>query len=288
MNIEEEKYVREVEAQLIHATAEVERLQNERNAWEETAAQFARNTEFYRGLIHQIGEPFGVAAKTSDDGSVQEDTLALRVPELVSALRAANAELLKERDEWNQIAQERAVEAANWHKNSKDLESIMLLAGEQSEVKIMEAKRVALQAQEVAKELLGKLTAAEADCRLKAREIERVNAFRERSVHLMDRKRAEIADISDALAAAQQQAAEDKARVAELEEDAKDLGWWEAHPQVQIEFKSPMSMAESLLDLWPKGFWRIVFGRKDETNRFPTFRSAIRAARATGNPKEDR
>ena len=57
-------------------------------AWEETAQQHARNEAFYRGLIEQIGDLFGVAAKTADDGSVMEDILALRVPELVKAERA--------------------------------------------------------------------------------------------------------------------------------------------------------------------------------------------------------
>lgn len=60
----------------------------ERNAWEETARQYARNMEFYRGIVELIGEQFGDAAKTSDDGSLQQSVLALKVPELVSALRA--------------------------------------------------------------------------------------------------------------------------------------------------------------------------------------------------------
>jgi hypothetical protein len=54
--------------------------------WMDTAAQQMRNAEFYRGIVVQIGEMFGDAAKTSDDGTVQEDVLALRVPELVRAL----------------------------------------------------------------------------------------------------------------------------------------------------------------------------------------------------------
>src|SRR5471032_1651557 len=54
-------------------------------AWREIAAQHHRNEEFYRGIVVAIGELFGVVARTSDDGSVQDDVLALRVPELVSA-----------------------------------------------------------------------------------------------------------------------------------------------------------------------------------------------------------
>lgn len=66
--------------------ATIEEAIRERNGWCETAAQHLRNEEFYRGIVCQIGEMFGVAAKTSDDGSIQEDVLALRVPELVAAL----------------------------------------------------------------------------------------------------------------------------------------------------------------------------------------------------------
>lgn len=54
--------------------------------WMDEAARQMRNVEFYRGIVVQIGEMFGDAAKTSDDGTVQEDVLALRVPELVQAL----------------------------------------------------------------------------------------------------------------------------------------------------------------------------------------------------------
>ena len=57
-------------------------------AWMDAAAQFSRGTDFYRGLITQIGEKFGKPAYTSDDGSVQQDVLALKVPELVDLLFA--------------------------------------------------------------------------------------------------------------------------------------------------------------------------------------------------------
>src|SRR5579872_1860059 len=59
----------------------------ENAAWQETARQYCRNTEFYRGLVEMIGEQFGDAAKTSDDGSLQQSVLALKVPELVASLR---------------------------------------------------------------------------------------------------------------------------------------------------------------------------------------------------------
>lgn len=55
--------------------------------WVESARQFARNADYYRSLVVQIGELFGEEAKTSDDGSVQHDVLCAKVPELVRTLK---------------------------------------------------------------------------------------------------------------------------------------------------------------------------------------------------------
>ena len=57
------------------------------NSWMCDAAQYLRNQQFCHGLIVKIGEKFGKPAYTSDDGSVQQDVLALKVPELVDQLR---------------------------------------------------------------------------------------------------------------------------------------------------------------------------------------------------------
>jgi len=65
--------------------AEVERLTNERNAWTDTAAFHSRNEDYYHGLLNQIGEMFGDAAKTQDDGGLVEDVLCIKVPKLVAA-----------------------------------------------------------------------------------------------------------------------------------------------------------------------------------------------------------
>lgn len=67
---------------------EVAELTRQRDNWEQSAKTFSDGLEFYRGLIRQIGESFGAAARTSDDGSIQQDVLALKVPELVDSLRA--------------------------------------------------------------------------------------------------------------------------------------------------------------------------------------------------------
>lgn len=71
---------------------------NESAAWEETAKQAAENAQFYKGLITQIGQQFGAPAYTSDDGSVQDGVLALKVPELVRQLRVHADRLQEEND----------------------------------------------------------------------------------------------------------------------------------------------------------------------------------------------
>ena len=58
--------------------------------WKKIAVEFANNADFYRGLVIRIGAQFGKPAYTSDDGSVQQDVLALKVPELVAALITAS------------------------------------------------------------------------------------------------------------------------------------------------------------------------------------------------------
>jgi hypothetical protein len=63
-------------------------------AWYETAMQHCRNEEYYRGLVQQIGELFGAVAYVSDDGSVQQDVLCAKVPELVQRTLRSHAALV--------------------------------------------------------------------------------------------------------------------------------------------------------------------------------------------------
>lgn len=63
-----------------------EQLRQECNNWKETAAQYARNTEYYRDLVVQIGKMFGKKAYISDDNSIHQDVLCAKVPELVKEL----------------------------------------------------------------------------------------------------------------------------------------------------------------------------------------------------------
>lgn len=62
---------------------EHERTKQRCDNWQETAAQHCRNEQFYRGLLVKIGELFGEAAKTADDGGVHEDVLVFKVVDLV-------------------------------------------------------------------------------------------------------------------------------------------------------------------------------------------------------------
>lgn len=61
----------------------VEMLKNQRDNWESTANQHLRNEQYYRGLLIQIGELFGIYARICDDGGLSEDVLVGKVPELV-------------------------------------------------------------------------------------------------------------------------------------------------------------------------------------------------------------
>lgn len=63
----------------------------QRDNWMETARQHCRNEEYYRGLLDEIGNILGPAAFTSDDGSVQQDVVRAKLPELVRSLKNGHA-----------------------------------------------------------------------------------------------------------------------------------------------------------------------------------------------------
>ena len=65
-----------------------------KNGWQkESAAQFCRNEEYYRGLLDKVASYLGPGVFVSDDGSVQDGPLRAKVPEMVAALIAENNEL---------------------------------------------------------------------------------------------------------------------------------------------------------------------------------------------------
>lgn len=71
--------------------SQIASAERERDNWMETAAQHSRNQEFYHGLVTDIGNMFGLRARISDDGTICEGVLALRVPELVAELIVENS-----------------------------------------------------------------------------------------------------------------------------------------------------------------------------------------------------
>lgn len=58
--------------------------------WMETAAQMARNADYYRGLLDDCAKHLGPAAYTADDGTVMDEPLRIKVPELVAQLVTPN------------------------------------------------------------------------------------------------------------------------------------------------------------------------------------------------------
>ena len=72
-------------------------LEAEKEAWKETAAQHLRNENYYRGLVQETGKHFGADAYISDDGSIQQDILCAKVPDLVTRMNERVWELESER-----------------------------------------------------------------------------------------------------------------------------------------------------------------------------------------------
>lgn len=83
-----------------------------REAWTETARMHAKNEAYYRDLIVRTlsGTP---AAFVSDDGSVQQDAICAKLPELYEASEKAREEAERERDRAAQIATKEAVIASS-------------------------------------------------------------------------------------------------------------------------------------------------------------------------------
>lgn len=77
---------------------QIAQLEKEKQAWVETAWRHLRNESYYRTLLVRIGLLFGDKAYISDDGSVQQDVLVAKVPELVEQeLKTKERDLENER-----------------------------------------------------------------------------------------------------------------------------------------------------------------------------------------------
>ena len=81
----------------------------ERDAWRMDAGEMLDNRNYYRGLVTQIGNLFGIESRTQDDGGIVEDVLCDKVPELVSrkiqSLESKLSQALSERDMAQDMAQ---------------------------------------------------------------------------------------------------------------------------------------------------------------------------------------
>jgi len=67
--------------------ARADKAQTERDNWEESAARLGRDLEFYRDLLDKVAVHLGPEVYVADDGSVMEDPVRLKIPELVGKLR---------------------------------------------------------------------------------------------------------------------------------------------------------------------------------------------------------
>lgn len=54
--------------------------------WEECAAQYGRNAEYYYDLVDQVAANLGPEVFISDDGSVQDSPVRAKIPEMVHSL----------------------------------------------------------------------------------------------------------------------------------------------------------------------------------------------------------
>lgn len=70
----------------------------ERDSWTESARMYARNADYYRGLIDDAlkNDP---AAYVADDGSISEGVLRAKLPELYRAVSSERDSLRTERDD---------------------------------------------------------------------------------------------------------------------------------------------------------------------------------------------
>jgi hypothetical protein len=79
--------LREQEARIIGVEKNIVEFANIRDAWEEACGQAQKNVDYYRGLLDWCGHVIGRDAFICDDGSVSDDVLRAKIPELVSELQ---------------------------------------------------------------------------------------------------------------------------------------------------------------------------------------------------------
>lgn len=58
--------------------------------WMDSWAQAQRNADFYRGLLNDVANYLGPDVYRADDGTIMEDPLLLKIPELIARLIQEN------------------------------------------------------------------------------------------------------------------------------------------------------------------------------------------------------
>jgi hypothetical protein len=72
--------------------AELAECQRERDNWIESAREFCKNMEYYRGQCDLVLKPLGVWAYTSDDGTIQDEPLRAKMAKVVEHICQKTAE----------------------------------------------------------------------------------------------------------------------------------------------------------------------------------------------------
>jgi hypothetical protein len=60
------------------------KTENELENWKEIASQHACNERYYRSLLIEIGNMFGIVAKIQDDGNISHDVIVDKLPQVVA------------------------------------------------------------------------------------------------------------------------------------------------------------------------------------------------------------
>lgn len=81
---------------VVTSHAQITAAESQRNNWEKTAAQHLRNEQYYRGLLVQIGELFGLRLRICDDGSVSEGVVVAALPNQVKRLLVCHEMLVRQ------------------------------------------------------------------------------------------------------------------------------------------------------------------------------------------------
>jgi len=77
-----DKETENIEMDVVLADAIAKRI----SIWMQTAAQYHRNTDYYRGLLEQCGEIIGEEAYIADDGTRMEDVLCAKIPGIIKGM----------------------------------------------------------------------------------------------------------------------------------------------------------------------------------------------------------